>query len=146
MPESTTDPTQQLATLAAELESSKATATRQAIEAEEALHDLAGKLATAEQQLEQERMQALEASAREEQQKQRVVGLEEQLKQERERQAGQGKDDEDRRRREEQLTREKRDLMDVYERSEADKKQLDGEQRLFELSWPKLLQLCGLAK
>ena len=126
-PESTTDPTQQLAALRAELEASESNRTLQTIESEQLLHDLAGKLATAERQLEQERLAVQQATAREQQEKERVVGLEEQLKQERERQAGHSKDDEERRHREEQLAREKRDLMDVYERSEADKKQLDGE-------------------
>lgn len=132
-PESTADAAQQLATLTAALEETKAAATRERIESETALHELAGKLAAAEQQLEQERLVAQQAAQREAQEKQQVVGLEEQLRQEKERQAGQGKDDEERRRREEQLVREKRDLMDVYERSEADKKQLEGESALFEL-------------
>jgi TolA-binding protein len=119
--------TANLTTLQAELESLRSDSTRQSIEAEEALHDLAAKLASVEQLLEQEKVQNQSITQREEQERKRATELEEQLTLEREKHKGAGDEELQRRNKEQELIKDKRELLEVLDREQADKKQLEGE-------------------
>ncbi|KAK4051609.1 Protein mlp1 [Microbotryomycetes sp. JL201] len=116
---------ERIAALEAERDAAQATATRQQIEAEQALHDLTQQLADAQRQIELERQfkaaeqQAL-AQARE-----RVAALEQQVEAQQTRHQDANSVDEQHKKHAEQLEREKRELLDAYERSETDKRALD---------------------
>ena len=70
---------QQHDSLKAELESLKATSTRQSIQAEQALHELATKLSAVESQLAQEQERSRLAAEAQEREKSRAVELKQQL-------------------------------------------------------------------
>lgn len=118
---------QQQDSVKAELESLKATSTRQSIQAEQALHDLSTKLSAVESQLAVEQERSRLAAEAQEREKTRAAELEQQLAREREDRRVEATGGEQKRRKEEQLEREKRELLSVYERSEADKAALEGE-------------------
>lgn len=96
-------------------------------------------MASVEHLLEQEKVQNQSVSQREEQERERAQGLEGQLRVERERQKGAGDEEQQRRNKEQDLIKDKRELLEVLDREQADKKQLEGESCL---AWP-CLGGCG---
>ncbi|KAK4056430.1 Protein mlp1 [Microbotryomycetes sp. JL221] len=116
---------QRIAALEAERDAAIASTTRQQIEAEQALHDLTTRLTQTEQQLDQQKKQDDERTRAEQQLHDRVKALESELEQERARKQSSLTNDEQHKKQVEQLEKDKRDLLDVYERAEADKKSLD---------------------
>lgn len=120
-------PTTAVAQLTTELETLRSESTRQSIQAEEALHELAGKLATAEQLLEQERLEKVNATAGEERERRKVLVLQHEVEEGKRAIAGRSQEEKERGKKAEQLEREKRELLEVYERTEGDKRQLEGE-------------------
>lgn len=113
--------------LRAEVDTLRALATRQSIQADSTLHDLEYKLSNVEAQLQVEKVAVATAKANEEAERSRARELEEALRREREERA-RGEDGEhERREKEESLEREKRELLLLYERSETEKQTLQGE-------------------
>lgn len=124
------DPADVVTHLTAELESLRAESSRQSLEAEAALHELGIKLSGVETLLEVERTAGKESIAREELERKKVGELEAALL--KEKAAGSRVQEEygERSKKETELEREKRELVVVYERSEADKSILEGESSL----------------
>ncbi|KAM0789729.1 hypothetical protein ACM66B_006586 [Microbotryomycetes sp. NB124-2] len=122
---SKSDASARIAELEAERDAAQAMATRQQIEAEQALHDLTTQLTDVQRQLESERQAKASEQQAHAQVRDKVAALERQLEQQQARQREAGNTDEQHKKQVEQLEKEKRDLLDVYERAQTDKQALD---------------------
>lgn len=113
--------------LTVELDALRSASTRQSIEAEEALHDLASELSTLKSQLEDERTAHLTIQEQEKALQTRISELEASVEREKNEKKRDVSGEAERKVREEELEKEKRELLSAYERSEADKIVLEGE-------------------
>lgn len=117
----------QVAQLQSALEEARASSTRQAIEAESALHDLQSQLSHVEQRLAEERLKSSQAAEVTEKEKHKVLELlGEKEKVESERRAEKVLVEEAKKKCKE-VEREKRELLAVVEREVEEKNSLDGE-------------------
>lgn len=120
--------------LTVELDALRSASTRQSIEADEALHDLASELSTLKSQLEDERSAHQTCQEQEKVLQTRISELEVSVEREKNEKKRDVSGEAERKVREEELGKEKRELLSAYERSEADKIVLEGESESQSLS------------
>ncbi|KAI5479511.1 nucleoprotein TPR [Pseudohyphozyma bogoriensis] len=119
------DPASQIALLTSKLEAAESLSRRQAIEAEESLHELQTKLAAAEEKVREEQGKTSAASLIGEEYKKKNEGLEGELRKEREDKQRVVESVSGGRKKEDELEREKRELLSVVERNESEKNGLE---------------------